>query len=330
MNTQKPNIVVMGGGTGTFVSLSGLRDYPVNLTAIVTMMDDGGSSGRLRDQLGVLPPGDLRQCLVALSEDATIWRKLFTYRFESGDLEGHNFGNIMLSALEKVTSTYEEALEQAHTIMDVKGRVLPVTHEQARLTAHYETGRVVHGETLLDEEGVDGSRIKNLTLDRPVHITQSAKDALLGADCIVIGPGDLYSSIIVLALVDGVREAIVQSQARLVYVSNLMTKSSQTYGYAVSDHVADIAKYFGRCPDVVVANSAEIPEEVAAYYRLSRDIPVKNDMKSDEKTRVMEADVLSNMTHIAQDGVHSASQAHSILRHDSAKLAHILHIICMG
>jgi hypothetical protein len=107
-------------------------------------------------------------------------------------------------------------------------------------------------------------------------------------------------------------------------------KSSQTYGYAVSDHVADIAKYFGRCPDVVVANSAEIPEEVAAYYRLSRDIPVKNDMKSDEKTRVMEADVLSNMTHIAQAGVHSASQAHSILRHDSAKLAHILHIICMG
>lgn len=328
MHTARPHIVVMGGGTGTFVSLSGLRDYPVDLTAIVTMMDDGGSSGRLRDQLGVLPPGDLRQCLVALSEDATIWRRLFTYRFESGDLEGHNFGNIMLSALEKVMPTYEEALEQAHTIMDVKGHVLPVTHEQARLTAHYESGRVVHGETLLDEEGVDGSRIRDLVLEPTVHIAHAAKQAIAEADCIVLGPGDLYSSIIVLATVEGVAEAVAQSKAKLVYVSNLMTKSSQTYGYTVSDHVADIECYFQRRPDVVVANSADIPEEVAAYYKLSQDIPVRNDMKSNEATTIIEADVLSSMTHVAHDGVHSASQAHSILRHDSAKLAHILHTIC--
>lgn len=328
MHTARPHIVVMGGGTGTFVSLSGLRDYPVDLTAIVTMMDDGGSSGRLRDQLGVLPPGDLRQCLVALSEDATIWRRLFTYRFESGDLEGHNFGNIMLSALEKVMPTYEESLEQAHTIMDVKGHVLPVTHEQARLTAYYESGRIVHGETLLDEEGVDGSRIKDLVLEPTVHIAHAAKQAIAEADCIVLGPGDLYSSIIVLAKVQGVAEAVAQSKAKLVYVSNLMTKSSQTYGYNVSDHVADIERYFKRRPDVVVANSADIPEEVAAYYKLSQDIPVRNDMQSDDKTTIIEADVLSSMTHVAQDGVHSASQAHSILRHDSAKLAHILHTIC--
>ena len=328
MHTARPHIVVMGGGTGTFVSLSGLRDYPVDLTAIVTMMDDGGSSGRLRDQLGVLPPGDLRQCLVALSEDATIWRRLFTYRFESGDLEGHNFGNIMLSALEKVMPTYEEALEQAHTIMDVKGRVLPVTHEQARLTAQYESGRVVHGETLLDEEGVDGSRIKQLTLEPTVHIAHAAKQAIAEADCIVLGPGDLYSSIIVLACVQGVAEAVAQSKAQLVYVSNLMTKSSQTYGYTVADHVADIERYFTRRPDVVVANGADIPEEVAAYYKLSQDIPVRNNMQSDHQTTVIESDVLSSMTHVAQDGVHSASQAHSILRHDSAKLAHILHTIC--
>lgn len=329
MKTKKPNIVVMGGGTGTFVSLSGLRDYPVHLTAIVTMMDDGGSSGRLRDQLGVLPPGDLRQCLVALSADSTIWRRLFTYRFESGDLEGHNFGNIMLSALEKVAPTYEESLEQAHQIMDVAGRVLPVTYEQGRITALYESGRVVHGETLLDEEGIDGSRIASLTLEPEVHITHQAKAAIEAADYIVLGPGDLYSSIIVLSRVKGVAEAVMSARATLIYVSNLMTKSSQTYGYKVSDHVDDIEKYFMRRPDVIVANTGHIPDDVVEYYRLSRDIPVVCDLESTSIMKVVEADVVSNMTHIASaNGILAATQAHSILRHDSAKLAHILGILC--
>ena len=153
-------ITVIGGGTGTFVVLSGLKKYPLDLSVVVTMMDSGGSTGRLRDQLGILPPGDLRQCLVALSDAPLLWRKLFLYRFEKGDLEGHNFGNIFLAALEKVSDSYDEAIETVSYVLKTKGNVIPVTLNKLHLVAEYENGKKVTGEGLIDENHSEKSRIK--------------------------------------------------------------------------------------------------------------------------------------------------------------------------
>lgn len=327
---KKPNIVVIGGGTGTFVSLSGLKQYPVDLSAIVTMMDDGGSSGKLRDQLGVLPPGDLRQCLVALSDASDVWRKLFTYRFESGDLEGHNFGNILLSALEKVSENYQDALDEAHRIMDVKGTVIPVTYDKATINVEYESGRKLVGEKLLDEKSADGSKIKKSYLLPTATITTQAKSAIKHADYIIVGPGDLYSSIIATAMVDGMVEAIKNSPAKLIYIMNLMTKSSQTPSYTACDHVTDLTKYFGRNPDYVVMNTGEISEDLKNLYAESNDIPVVDNLDECVKEKVVRADILSDVAHDATTGKLSQSMAHSIVRHDADKLAKTLAAALLG
>jgi uncharacterized cofD-like protein len=321
---KKPNIVVIGGGTGTFVTLSGLKKYPVDLSAIVTMMDDGGSSGKLRDQLGVLPPGDLRQCLVALSDASDVWRKLFTYRFESGDLDGHNFGNILLSALEKVSDNYQDALDEAHRVMDVQGRVIPVTYNTATIHVEYESGRMLVGEKLLDENSADGSTIKNAFLQPSAQITDDAAEAIANADYIIAGPGDLYSSIIAVALVDGVKDAIKQSKAQIVYIMNLMTKSSQTPSYTACQHVADLSKYFGRDPNFVVVNTGNISEDLIKLYAESNDVPVYDDLDSCIKENVIRADIISDVAHSAKSGKHAQTLAHSIVRHDSDKLANII------
>ena len=162
MTKQKPIVVTIGGGTGSFVVLSGLKYYEIDLNAIVAMTDSGGSTGKLRDQLGVLPPGDLRQALVALSEASEIWRKLFTYRFESGDLKGHNFGNIFLSAIEKITDSNQEAIDRAADVLQTSGRVIPITFDDCTLCAKYEDGTVFEGEANIDEETKSGVRIEKL------------------------------------------------------------------------------------------------------------------------------------------------------------------------
>jgi uncharacterized cofD-like protein len=198
---------VIGGGTGTFVVLSGLKNMHLDLGVIVTMMDSGGSTGRLRDQLGVLPPGDLRQCLVALSEAPELWRKLFLYRFEKGDFEGHNFGNIFLSALEKVSSDYNQVLETASYVLKTKGKVIPVTLDKAHLCAEYENGTVLKGEGLIDENNGETSRIRRAFLEPVPRVNPLAVDRIRESDYIVIGPGDLYTSIIPVLLVPGMKES---------------------------------------------------------------------------------------------------------------------------
>lgn len=322
---KKPNIVVIGGGTGTFVTLQGLKKYPVDLTAIVTMMDDGGSSGKLRDQLGVLPPGDLRQCLIALSNVPDVWRKLFMYRFRSGDLEGHNFGNVLLSALEKVSSDYETAVEEAHHIMNVQGKVIPVTYNKARVHVLYESGRKLVGEKFLDEESADGSRIKRAYLVPQARMNSDVKEALLSADFIIAGPGDLYSSIIAIALVKGVKEVFKKTKAKLIFNVNLMTKSSQTPDYTAQDHIDDFTKYFGRVPDIVLVNTGPLPDTIIKYYAESRDIPVADDVSSKRfDGRIIRQNLTSGLTHKLKDGKFAQTFAHSIIRHDSKKLAKTL------
>src|SRR3989344_4242384 len=210
LSTEKPKkrVVVIGGGTGTFVALTGLKKYPVHLSAIITMMDSGGSTGRLRDQLGVLPPGDLRQALVALAESDKLWRDLFLYRFVNGDLKGDNFGNIFISALEKVTGSIEAAVECAGMILDTRGDAIPVTFTDSQLCVELADGRIIKGETHIDEpEELDiRPRITRAYLEPNAQANQQAITALQKADLIVIGPGDLYTSIIPNLLVDGIKK----------------------------------------------------------------------------------------------------------------------------
>ena len=315
-------ITVIGGGTGTFVVLSGLKKHDLDLSAIVTMMDSGGSTGRLRDQLGVLPPGDLRQCLVALSEAPDLWRQLFLYRFEQGDLKGHNFGNIFLSALEKVSSDYTEVLETAHYVLKAKGNVMPVTFEKTHLCVEYESGKVICGEGNIDEDNPEQSRIVKAYLEPDVNPNEAAIKRIQDSDYIVVGPGDLYTSIIPVLLVDDLKGHIKRSKAKIVYIMNLMTKAGQTSHYKAHDFVEDITQYLGRKPDYIINHKGEIPEAILEWYADHEEFPVKNDVTESElESKMIEGDII-NRDHIQKNG--SDQLTRSILRHDSDKLTELL------
>lgn len=315
---SQKKITVLGGGTGTFVVLSGLKKYPIDLAAIVTMMDSGGSTGRLRDQLGVLPPGDLRQCLVALSEAPELWRKLFLYRFENGDLGGHNFGNIFLSALEKVTLNYDEVVDTASYVLKTKGKVFPITLSKSNLCAEYESGKVVKGEGNIDENVEEDSRIKTAYLEPDVEPSESAVKRLTESDILIIGPGDLYTSIIPVLLVKGIKEVVQQSKAKIIYVLNLMTKTGQTTNYKASDHIADLSQYLGKVPDIVIVNNGEISQDILKWYKSHDEYLVEDNLDtSNYQGDVIRADVVDSNKFSAPK---ADTLTRSILRHDSEKL----------
>jgi uncharacterized cofD-like protein len=315
-------ITVLGGGTGSFVVLTALKKLPVDLRAIVTMMDSGGSTGRLRDQLGVLPPGDLRQCLVALSDAPELWRKLMTYRFEHGDLKGHSFGNILLSALEKVSRDYKEVLDEAHHLMNCSGRVHPAALSNADIEVTYSTGRVIGSEKLLDEENPDGGVIVSARATPEPTANPEAIQCISESDFIISGPGDLYSSIISISLVKGMREAVSNSRAKLIFVMNIMTKSSQTKGYGAWQHLLDFATYFGRMPDVCVVSCSKISPEMAAQYAKHGEGPVVDDLQESGFAGEIIVDDLLDRRVYSEHGssAYTATFAHSIVRHDAERL----------
>ncbi len=265
---QKKKVVVIGGGTGTFVVLSALKNYPLELTAIVSMADDGGSTGMLRDQYGVLPPGDIRRALVALSASPTL-RDLFNYRFIKGDLSGHSFGNIFLSTLEKIKGDFASAVKDASQILNIKGAVLPVTLGNVRLYAQLTDGKILKGETNIDiPRTKTRAKIKKVWLSPAANINPEAKKALISADLIVIGPGDLYTSLIPNLLVRGAPEAIKKSKAKKVFVCNLMTKYGETNGFLAADFVEEIEKYLGKnVLDYAVFNSKKPRAKTLARYK---------------------------------------------------------------
>lgn len=312
-------ITVLGGGTGTFVVLSGLKQYDVDLGAVVTMTDSGGSTGKLRVQLGVLPPGDLRQCFVALSEAPDLWRKLFLYRFENGDFAGHNFGNIFMSALEKVSTNYDEVLKTVGFVLKSKGHVIPVTYETTHLCVQYENGVVLKGEGYIDENLHEKSRIMRAFLEPVVGAHESALQRIRESDCVVIGPGDLYTSIIPVLLPEGMKQALKETSAKLIYVVNLMTKSGQTVNYSARDHVADLESYLGRKIDIIISHDGPIEERIIDWYEDHHEHPVHDDLGKD--VRVVRASVADNTT---VEKSKSDTLTRSILRHDSKKLAAIL------
>ena len=245
---RKKTIVTIGGGTGSFVVLSGLKDfadkYNFDLKAIVSMADDGGSTGRLRDELGVLPPGDIRQCLVALSGSPLILRKLFNYRFATGKLKGHSFGNIFISALEKVMGSFDRAVREASKILKIKGEVIPVTLDKVRLRAELNNGKVVYGEDNLNSSKlVKKIGIKKLYLSPLPKANPRAIHVLKNADLIILGPGNLYCSLIPNLLVKGITRSLILSKARKVLICNLMNKIGHTDNFFIDDYLRVIENY---------------------------------------------------------------------------------------
>lgn len=323
---MKKNIVVIGGGTGTHTVLRGLKRYQkqVSLSAVVTMADSGGSTGRLRDEFGYLPVGDVRMALAALASDIDdheeLLRELFLYRFDKGDgLSGHNFGNLLLVALTDILGSEEAAIRAAGKVLRVQGKVIPVTTEPVHLVAKYTDGEVVQGEHSIDEPNQDrtGHQITELSITPQATISERAEDALLNADLIVLGPGDLYTSVLANVVVDGVPEAIRNSGAKLVYVSNLMTKFGQTIGMGVAEHVAELKEYIGKAPDCVLVNTTAFPSELKKKYAADNEFPVQFNLESNG-CRVIPADLL------AVEAVQTATGdtlKRSLIRHDSRKLA---------
>ena len=323
---DRQKIVTIGGGSGSFMVLSGLKKYPVDLSAIVTMSDDGGSTGILRDELGVLPPGDVRQCLVALSHSDKTLRDLFNYRFGSGALSGHSFGNIFLSTLEKITGGFDTAVIEASRILRIRGYVLPVTLKSTRLVAVLKNGEKLIGEKNIYCYKGNFSDIKKLYLKPQVSLNPRIFQALKEADKIVINPGDLYSSLVPNFLVKGFLEAISKSKAKVICVSNLMTKAGQSNNFTLNEYVSVIEKYLGKnIIDYVIYNT-ELPESklLKKYSKYGENLVGPGDFKKMPKIKFLGHKLLSHKI-IKADKNDQLSSQRSLIRHDANKLAKIIY-----
>ena len=309
------NVLVIGGGTGSFTILQGLKKYHINLSAIVTMADDGGSTGTLRSEYGLLPIGDIRNCLVALSEDTKIMVELFNHRFDKS-LKNHSFGNLFLAALKDITGNYENAIKEASKILNVRGEVFPVTLDNIRLHAELEDGTIIKGETNIDIPKHSGEiPIKKVFLHPEAHAYYKAIEAINNADVIVLGPGDLFTSIIPNILVKGIKDAINESNAKKIYVCNLMTKHGETNDFAVEDFYNVLISYLGPCIDYVVYNRSDFPAELLETYAQQKQYPVYFSSKDiiAGKPRFIEKDLV-NPT--------------NMVRHDPQKLAKAIIDLC--
>lgn len=318
------NIVTIGGGTGSFTLLTGLKKYPVNIAAIVSMVDDGGSTGILRDELGVLPPGDVRQCLVALSESSEILRELLNYRFESGGLKGHNFGNLFLSALEKISGNFGKAVGEAIKILNVKGEVIPVTDQDIKLCMRLKNGKILQGQSQIEDNfDIEKIGIKKNWISPLARANKKAIKKILEADLIIIGPGNFYSSIVPNLLVKGISEAIIKSKARVVFNCNLVNKKGHTEKFSLEDYIDAINKLIGKNRiDFAVFNTKKPNTNLIKKYKNKKEILVKmiNLVNKDKQCKIIKADILSDKKPIYSKSDAIAS-TRSFIRHDSEKLA---------
>ncbi len=329
MKNKFPRVVCIGGGTGTFVALKGLKEYPVDLSAIVTMADSGGSNKRIRDEFGLLPTSDIRQCFVALSDEnggAGLMRKLFMYRFEKGQgIAGMTFGNLFMAALADILGSQAEAIRQTGKVLRIKGKILPVSYTDTNLSARYENGHMVKEEHLIDEPEHDGTlKIKEVFLTPKPTATPEALESIRHADLIVLGPGDLYTSLIPNLLVEGIPEALATTKATIIYVLNLMTKYGQTYQFTAVDHLKALERYIGKNIDAIVINTGTIPKRALDVYAKYHEVPVVDNIIDQKPYRVYHADLIGNalVTKSKSDAL-----VRSLIRHDSTKLADALMVL---
>ncbi len=272
---MKPKrIVVVGGGSGSYNILKGLKEYSkkglIELTAIVAMTDSGGSSGQLMDEFGFLPPGDLRRCLVALSDETEIMKKLFQHRFESnGNLNDHSVGNLFITALTQITGNENEAIKEAHKILKVNGKIIPVTLEKTTLVATLEDNEKVIGETNIDlPRKSSNKKIISIMVEPKAKANPEAIREIKKADFIIIGPGDLYTSIIANLVIGEISKSICESKAKKIYISNIMTKFGETNNFTLENHLSELEKYLKKnCIDLIVYNNSKIPAALLAKYK---------------------------------------------------------------
>jgi len=303
-------VVAIGGGTGLSTLLRGLKALTPHLTAVVTVADDGGSSGRLREEMGVLPPGDIRNCLLALADDESLMSALFGYRFSSGALEGHSFGNLFLAALTEVTGDFERAIEESSKVLAIRGTVLPSTTRDVRLHALLTDGRRLAGQSLISRTAACVDRVW-LEPDDAVALPLTL-ERIAQADVVVLGPGSLYTSIVPNVLIAGIPEALAETRATVIYITNVMTQPGETAGYGALEHLDGLLRHLGEgVVDLMVVNSGAIPaERLVPYADEGADPVVWRDHEcTHQGVRVVPADVVSR---------------DDLVRHDPARLARVV------
>jgi len=310
--SRGPRIVTMGGGTGLAVLLIGLKEYTSNITAIVTVSDSGGSSGRLRQEFDILPPGDIRNCLVALADAPALMRDLFQFRFEtSSDLSGHSFGNLFITVMTRLTGDFEKAIKETSKVLALRGQVIPSTLNSVMLAAVHKDGTTTVGEDKIPKTQRPISRV-SLEPAEP-QATPDAIKAIEEAQIVILGPGSLYTSIIPNLLIKEITEAVVASGAIKIYVCNVMTQPGETDGYSASDHIRALINHsHPRSIDYCILNTGEVPPEILKRYAQQNSAMVTNDRRKIENMgyRVIEDDF-----GIIEEGA---------IRHDPRKLAKII------
>jgi uncharacterized cofD-like protein len=310
--SRGPKVITVGGGTGLSVLLRGIKEYTSNITAIVTVADSGGSSGRLRQQFDILPPGDIRNCLVALADAPTLMRDLFQFRFDkSSELSGHSFGNLFITAMTRLTGDFEKAVKETSKVLALRGQVIPSTLNNVMLVAEHKDGSITEGEDQIPKAHRPINRV-SLKPDQSVA-TPEAIRAIREAQIIVLGPGSLYTSIIPNLLIREITDAIVASNAIKVYVCNVMTQPGETDGYKASDHIRALINHsHPRLIDYCIVNIGEIPPEILKRYQQEDSFSVINDRRNIENMgyRAIEDDI------VITEG--------DVVRHDPMKLAKII------
>ncbi|KGX92904.1 hypothetical protein N781_13535 [Pontibacillus halophilus JSM 076056 = DSM 19796] len=311
--TNKPNVVVIGGGTGMPVLLRGLKDYPVDLTAIVTVADDGGSSGRLRNELKMPAPGDIRNVIAALSDTEPMLLDLFQHRFSNGNgLSGHSMGNLLLAAMTSLTGDFYHGIKEISRVLNVKGEILPIANQNLHLHAEMMDGTIVSGESKIP---LTNKRIKRVFLSpQPLVPLAEAVNAVKEADLIVIAPGSLYTSTLPNLIVSQITDALRETHGKVVYVCNVMTQLGETTGYTAADHVQAIVDHIGEgCLHSILVHNQPIDEQIQKVYAEEHAIPVKNDIDrlSSMGIELIEEDIIDYSKHT--------------LRHDTDKVSKLLY-----
>ncbi|MBE7704299.1 MAG: YvcK family protein [Cyanobacteria bacterium SIG29] len=314
-----PKIVAIGGGTGLSTMLKGIKKITNNITAIVTVGDDGGSSGKLREELGVLPPGDIRSCIAALADDEDLVAKLFQYRFKDcAGLSGHSFGNLFLTAMCAITGNMVNAVQESSKVLSIRGRVLPSTLDDMRLVAEMEDGSIIKGESNIPESG---KKIKRLFTE-PLRCKplQDAITAIYDADIIILGPGSLYTSVIPNLLISDISKAVSEAKAKKIYVCNIMTQPGETDGFSVSDHLKTLLSHakYNKIMDAVLVNT-QLPIELIAPYKNAGSEPVLVDEEEIKKLgiEIVQKNLIADKSF---DDGHS-----SFVRHSPSRLARIIY-----
>ncbi|TJX15220.1 YvcK family protein [Tissierella creatinini] len=323
-NNNQPKIVAIGGGTGLSILLRGLKEFTPNITAIVTVADDGGGSGVLREDLGMLAPGDIRACLLALANTEPTMEKVLQYRFTEGQLKGQSFGNLFLAAMNEIYGSFELAIKEASNVLSITGKVFPMTLEDVRLHCELENGDIVKGESIIPTEALKkGCKIKKMFMDPSItYPLDDAIDAIKEADLIVMGPGSLYTSIVPNLLVNDIVGTIYKAKAPKVYICNVMTQPGETDGFGVLEHVQGILNHSREdFLDYVIANTEEIPEETLNKYITDGARPVV--LKAEDENILAS----KNIKLIKERLIEIKS---NYIRHDNLLVSKLLIDICKG